>query len=86
MSTLLPLSVMMLIDYYAGWWPILTLFSLVIFLPIGALFTSRAALDEMNKVIAEVAPPAPRIPMSVDGTNGAGFQIDIDRTGYCSFF
>lgn len=49
----------MLIDYYAGWWPVLTLFSLIIFLPIGAFFTSRAALDEMNKVIAEVAPPEP---------------------------
>ena len=58
MSALIPLSVLMLIDYYAGWWPVLTLFSLLIVLPIGALFTSRAALDEMNKVIAEVAPPA----------------------------
>lgn len=58
MSALVPLSVLMLIDYYAGWWPVLTLFSLLIILPIGALFTSRAALDEMNKVIAEVAPPA----------------------------
>ena len=51
----------MLIDYYAGSWPILTLFSLIIFLPFGAFFTSRAALDEMNKVIAEVAPPEPDI-------------------------
>ena len=57
MSALVPLGILMLIDHYAGWWPVLTLFSLLIVLPIGALFTSRAALDEMNKVIAEVAPP-----------------------------
>ena len=84
MSALIPLSVLMLIDYYAGWWPVLTLLSLVVFLPIGALFTSRAALDEMNKVIAQVAPPAPEDTDDFDpgandaGTNGAGvFRSDI---------
>lgn len=56
-STLLPLSTMMLVDYYSGLWPVLTIFSLIIILPIGTLLTSRAALDEMNKVIAKVAPP-----------------------------
>jgi hypothetical protein len=55
-STVLPLSAMTLFDYYSGLWPVLTLFSLVIILPIGTFLTSHAALDEMNKVIAEVAP------------------------------
>ena len=56
-STVLPFSVMLLLDYSSGLWPILALFSVVIVLPIGTFFTSRAALDEMTKVIAEVAPP-----------------------------
>ena len=56
-STVFPLSVMLLLDYYSELWPVLALFSLVIILPIGTFLTSRAALDEMNKVIAEVAPP-----------------------------
>ena len=55
-STVFPFSVMLLVDYYSGLWPVLALFSLVIILPIGTFLTSRAALDEMNKVIAEVAP------------------------------
>ncbi len=35
----------------------MTIISLALILPIGTLFGSRAALAEMNKVIAEVAPP-----------------------------
>ena len=56
-STVLPFSEMLILDYYSGLWPVLALFSVVIILPIGTFLTSRAALDEMNKVIAEVAPP-----------------------------
>ena len=57
LSMVLTLSVVILIDYFVGTWPFLTIISLALILPIGTLFGSRAALAEMNKVIAEVAPP-----------------------------
>ncbi len=57
LSMLLPLGAMIVLDYFVGTWPFLTIISLAVILPIGTLLTSRAALTEMNKVIAEVAPP-----------------------------
>ena len=47
----------MLIDIALGTWPLLTLFCVMIALPVGTFFMSRAALHEMNKVIEVVAPP-----------------------------
>ena len=57
LSMLLPLGAMTVLDYFVGTWPFLTIISLAVILPIGTLLTSRAALTEMNRVIAEVAPP-----------------------------
>ncbi len=70
LSMLLPLSVMILLDYLVGFWPFLTIISLTIILPIGTLLTSRAVLIEMNKVIAEVAP--------LDGDNVDSYMIDVE--------
>ena len=54
---MLPLTGALMFDLALGSWPLLTIFGAVIVLPAGTFFLSRAALNEMNKVIAEVAPP-----------------------------
>ena len=54
---MLPLTIALLLDIAVGSWPLLTLFCAVIVLPVGTFFMSRAALNEMNKVIEVVAPP-----------------------------
>lgn len=54
---MLPLTVALLLDLALGSWPLLTVFCALLVLPAGTFFLSRAALNEMNKVIEEVAPP-----------------------------
>ena len=56
LAGLLPLTVLIWLDLISGLWPILTLFGTAIFLPLGSFLVSRTALEEMNKVIKEVAP------------------------------
>lgn len=52
----LPLTALILIDLAVGLWPILTIFGAAVVLPLGSFLVSRAALDEFNRVIEEVAP------------------------------
>ena len=51
-----PLTALILTDLAVGLWPILTIFGTAVVLPLGSFLVSRAALDEFNKVIEEVAP------------------------------
>ena len=53
---IVPLIFLIWIDLASGYWPIFTLAGIAIFLPLGSFLVGRAALDEMNKVIDEVAP------------------------------
>jgi hypothetical protein len=56
LAGIVPLVFLVALDLASGLWPILTLFGAVIFLPLGSYLVGRAALDEMNRVIEEVAP------------------------------
>ena len=53
---IVPIGALFLIDLLLGTLPIATLFGLIIFVPVGSFFVIRAALDEMNRVIDDVAP------------------------------
>ena len=53
---IMPLTFLIWIDLASGYWPIFTLAGIAIFLPLGSFLVGRAALDEMNKVIEQVAP------------------------------
>ena len=56
LTGIVPLAFLIWVDLASGFWPILTLVGTVVFLPLGSFLVGRAALDEMNKVIDEVAP------------------------------
>lgn len=53
---IIPLTLLIWVDLASGYWPIFTLAGIAIFLPLGSFLVGRAALDEIKKVIDEVAP------------------------------
>ena len=59
---LLPISIVVLIDFSAQTFPILTLAATLIIIPFSSFFVLRAALSEFDRVIQEVAPEQPEGP------------------------
>ncbi len=54
-----PLALTFSLDMFLGTLPILTIAGLLIAVPGGGYFVTRAALQELDTVIAQVAPPNP---------------------------
>lgn len=57
-SFILPLTLAVLIDMQAGWFPLVTIGATVIFIPLATVIVTRAALSEMDQVIQKLAPLA----------------------------
>lgn len=55
----MPLALTFSLDLLLDTLPILTIVGLLIAVPVGGYFVMRAALQEMDRVIAQVAPPSP---------------------------
>ena len=62
----LPTILAIVIDRSLGFFPFLTLAAILICFPLGTVLGIRVALQEMDRVIAEVAPPPepPQLPAS----------------------
>lgn len=58
-GVILPISIAYFIDSKLGTLPIATTAAIILFMPLGAIWLSRASLDELDRVIAEVAPEVP---------------------------
>jgi len=52
----LPLTILILVDFALGWTPLLTIVASVIFIPLSSIIVIRATLSELDRVIQAVAP------------------------------
>jgi hypothetical protein len=55
-SLVLPLTILILVDFALGWTPLLTIVASVIFIPLSSIIVIRATLSELDRVIQAVAP------------------------------
>lgn len=55
-SFIVPLTLAILIDMQSGWFPMVTIGAIVIFIPLSTVVVTRVALSEMDQVIRAVAP------------------------------
>ncbi len=58
-GVILPISIAYFIDVKLGTLPVATIAAIILFMPLGAIWLSRASLNELDSVIAEVAPEMP---------------------------
>jgi hypothetical protein len=58
----LPVTAVLVVDRILGLTPWLTLGALIICIPLSSVLVSRAALADMNRLIAVVAPPEDATP------------------------
>lgn len=60
LSTLiLPMSIVVLVDYSWGWMPLLTIIASLILIPLSSLIVVRTILAELDRIIESVAPVEP---------------------------
>jgi hypothetical protein len=64
----LPCGLALAADLLLGFFPLLTIAAIVIVFPIATVVICRAALQELQRVIDQVAPPAPPAAVTVDMT------------------
>jgi len=55
-SLVLPLTILILVDFALGWTPLLTIVASVIFIPLSSIIVIHATLSELDRVIQAVAP------------------------------
>lgn len=58
-GVILPVSIAYFIDVKLGTLPVATIVAIILFMPFGAIWLSRASLNELDSLIAEVAPETP---------------------------
>ena len=56
LALMLPMLIAIVVDVLAGTWPFVTLLTAAFRFPIAGFLVMRAAVQEMQKVIAEIAP------------------------------
>ena len=59
-SLVLPLAFAMLVDMQFGWFPLVTIGAIVIFIPLSTVIVIRATLAEFDRVIQQITPLDPR--------------------------
>lgn len=55
-SFIFPLTLAILIDMQIGWFPLVTIGAIVIFIPLSTVIVTRVALSEMDQLIQALAP------------------------------
>lgn len=75
----LPVLATFALDMWLGTLPYITIVAIIICFPTATIWVIRIALQEMDRVIAEVAPPEPEVESDEVKSDGAGEVIDPER-------